>query len=652
MEPHDRVASLTLAVCAAAAVLASMVLPWWVLEARAPQYGQRVLLVEVGPTEVRGDLFELDTLGHYVGIAPVKEMAKLERSAGAPGLMLAAACVLVVPWIGRRSLRLLAILPVLLLPFVFLVDLHYWTNRSMNDRDPEAALRIPRADPRLVGEYAVGQFKMKGELGGGIVVSGLAGLMALGLAFSAPLGRRERRRSPVASAAAAGAALAIAVVLAGGPARAAVHEVRPGDSLARTLEGAGDGDEVVLLPGVHHGPVVVDRPLQLVGRAGAVLDGGGRGTILRVRAGARGARIAGLALRGSGDNYTAEDAGIRLEAHDVRIEDVRLDDVLFGIFALEADRCAIERTSVVGKPLPVTRRGDGIRLWASHGCRVIGNVMRQSRDLVIWYSRDTLVEDNVVTHSRYGLHYMYSDRNVFRRNRFEWNEVGAAIMYSKGVTLEDNDFSHSHGPAAYGLLLKDSDDVVIAGNRFVENDLGLFFDGAPQSRGSRVDVRANVIARNDVGVALQPASRGLRFWDNAFAGNRQQVVIQGAGSAEANEWAVDGRGNYWSDAIVYDADADGISEAPFRLDSTYEALADRHPVLAFFAGTPGAEAIDAAARAFPLFAPRPRLIDPHPLMSPPAGARGGGGGGGPIAATGAALLGVAALGFAAARRTS
>ena len=64
----------------------------------------------------------------------------------------------------------------------------------------------------------------------------------------------------------------------------------------------------------------------------------------------------------------------------------------------------------------------------------------------------------------------------------------------------------------------------------------------------------------------------------------------------------------------YDRDGDGISDIPYRLDSTYEALADRHPVLAFFDGTPGAEALDAAARLFPIFAPRPRLVDAHPLV--------------------------------------
>jgi nitrous oxidase accessory protein len=160
--------------------------------------------------------------------------------------------------------------------------------------------------------------------------------------------------------------------------------------------------------------------------------------------------------------------------------------------------------------------------------------------------------------------------------------------------------------------------VFIRGNRFVGNAIGLFFDNAPQSRGGRVEVHGNVIGWNDGGVAVQPASRGVRFWENAFVQNRRPVQVQGTGTANGNEWSVGGRGNYWSEATLYDRDGDGISEIAYRSESTFEALADRVPALAFFDGTPAATAIDAAARLFPIFAPRPRMVDPHPLMSPPA----------------------------------
>jgi nitrous oxidase accessory protein len=603
------VASLTIALVAAIALATAWMLPWWVMKARAPQYGQRTLVVLVGPRTVEGDVREMDMLGHYVGIRPLGALARIERTLAPLGMAGAVGGLLLLPFLRRRALRVLFALPALLLPVILLVDLHLWMERAVNDRDPNASLSltVTSIDPRIFGEYEVGQFKVATELGGGFYLAAVSGLLGLGLAFATPLAFRRRGRHALATA---------AVVLALAPRAAPAAEVvaRPG-AIGAAVAAARDGDTVVVPAGVHRERVTVDRRVRLVGRPGAVLDGGGEGTVLRLAA--PGAEVRGLTVRGGGDSYTREDAGIRIDnAPGARVADVRVEDTLFGLFVVQSDDCVIERTSVVGKDLPHERRGDGIRLWYSQRCRLHANRVERSRDVIIWYSSGTVVEDNVVRTSRYGLHYMYSNDNVFHHNRFEENQVGAAIMYSRGIELRENAFSFSDGPSAHGLLLKDADDVFIVGNRFLRNGTGIFFDNAPQSRDGRVDVHRNVIAGGDVGIALQPLSRRIRLWENALLGNRTQVQVLGTGTAEGNVWAVDGRGNYWSDAVLYDRDGDGVSDLPYRAESTYEVLADRHPVLAFFAATPGAEAIDTAARLFPLFAPRPKLVDPHPLVRP------------------------------------
>ena len=74
-------------------------------------------------------------------------------------------------------------------------------------------------------------------------------------------------------------------------------------------------------------------------------------------------------------------------------------------------------------------------------------------------------------------------------------------------------------------------------------------------------------------------------------GSSLQVQVLGPGDAMGCEWSSAGRGNFWSDAVVYDRDGDGVSDLPYRLETTYEELSQRHPVLAFFSGTPAAEAI-------------------------------------------------------------
>ncbi len=658
----DVAAVATIVSVAVLALVLAWLLPWWIMKARAPQYGQRILVIEVGPRDVNGDVREIDNLGHYVGIPPMGGLARLERTLAPLGMSGALLGILLAPWLRRRWMRLLVTLPAILMPLILLVDLKVWMTKAVNDRNPEAALTLTnRINPKLFGDYDVGQFKVATELGGGFYLAGLAGLLGFGLVFARPLPlpKRHGARQGIGSRAAmahhsmSGRTLVLiagAGLMSGVATRTPAAElITDGDqrTIARTLLGANDGDTVVVTSGVHHEHLVIDKRVRLVGRPGAVIDGTDEGTVVRIEA--PGVELRGLTVRNSGSTYTTEDAGIRIDhAADVRIVDTRIEDTLFGVFVVNGNHCDIEGATVIGKDLPAVRRGDGIRLWYSSGCRLIGNHIERSRDLVIWYSADTAVEDNTVRTSRYGLHYMYSDNNVFRRNRFEDNQVGAAIMYSRGIELTENAFSFSTGVAAYGLLIKDADDVFIVENRFIDNATGLFFDGAPQAKDGRVDVRGNLIARSDVGVALQPLSRRIRFWNNAFVGNHTQVQVLGTGTAEGNEWSVDGRGNYWSDAVIYDANRDGVSEIPYRSDNVYEVLADRFPQLGFFESTPAAEAIDLAARLFPVFAPRPKLTDPHPLVQPPLtswtrtpDARGGGA----LAVAAVGLLSLAAFGL-------
>src|SRR5690606_30738042 len=98
----------------------------------------------------------------------------------------AVAGVLLAPWLRPRWLRLLAVLPVLVMPVILPIDLKLWMNQAVNQRDPDAALNltVTRIDPKLFGDYEVGQFKVSTDLGAGFYIDLMAGLLSLGLVFA------------------------------------------------------------------------------------------------------------------------------------------------------------------------------------------------------------------------------------------------------------------------------------------------------------------------------------------------------------------------------------------------------------------------------------------------------------------------------------
>jgi nitrous oxidase accessory protein len=213
---------------------------------------------------------------------------------------------------------------------------------------------------------------------------------------------------------------------------------------------------------------------------------------------------------------------------------------------------------------------------------------------------------------------MYCDDCVFEGNNFEENQTGGAIMYSRRLTLRRNRFTGSRGPSAHGLLVKSADDVLAEENWFLDNTRGLFFDQTTTSRRARCRVRRNVIGGNEVGVCLEPSASRIVFSENAFVANRVQVESLAWAKAEQNEWSEGGRGNYWSDYVGFDADRDGIGDTEYRVERFFESLAERWPAVGLLRLSPAVEALESAARAFPVARPKPVLVDAHPLMRPPA----------------------------------
>ncbi|MHC4142377.1 MAG: NosD domain-containing protein, partial [Planctomycetota bacterium] len=258
----------------------------------------------------------------------------------------------------------------------------------------------------------------------------------------------------------------------------------------------------------------------------------------------------------------------------------------------------------------------GIRIWQSHRTLIEDNVMRDSRDAVMWFSDGVHLRNNRITNGRYGLHFMYSDGNLIEDNHLEGNSVGAFLMYSKGLILRRNVFARNRGPSGFGVGLKDMDNTTAEDNLFLGNRIGLHLDASPSSVRVTDTYTRNIFAFNDIGIAFLPAVKRNRFHDNGFVDNLEQVAVLGGGRFSGNDFTVDGRGNFWSDYRGYDLDGDGVGDLAYRSESLFENLMDREPKLRLFQFSPAQQAVEMAARAFPMVMPQPKLSDEAPLMTP------------------------------------
>jgi len=387
-------------------------------------------------------------------------------------------------------------------------------------------------------------------------------------------------------------------------------------SLQAMLDDAAPGDVVYVPAGTWQAPLHIDKPLTLEGQAWPVIQGDGSGDVIRITA--PGVTVRGFVVRGSGISLDREDAAIRSSGANTVIENNRIEDALFGIYLEQAADSVVRGNTIDGMDLPISRRGDGLKIFYSPRTLVENNVMRDTRDALLWYSPYSIVRGNDFATGRYGLHMMQSDHHLIEENIFRNNSVGVYVMYGTGFELRRNLLADNRGPSGYGVGLKEASDVLLEGNRIVNNRAGVYSDSSPLQPETTVTYRNNLFAYNEIGLEMLPNTQRNRFQANIFLDNGEQVNVYGGGDLTHNAWAVDGRGNYWSDYAGFDANADAIGDIPYASKSLFDTLAGSHPELRLFHLSPASDALDLAAKAFPIFAPQPRMSDPAPLMQPPA----------------------------------
>ncbi|HLI52089.1 MAG TPA: nitrous oxide reductase family maturation protein NosD, partial [Thermomicrobiaceae bacterium] len=391
-------------------------------------------------------------------------------------------------------------------------------------------------------------------------------------------------------------------------------------SITAALAQAAPNQRIIVDGGSYPGNLTIERPVTLIGVNNPIINAGGQGSGVTIKA--PGVTFQGFTVRDTGISLDHEDTGIAVQAKQATVVDNHVDDSLFGIYLKNAHGSIIRDNVVTSKKgLEVGERGDPIRVWYSNNVQILGNRALDGRDVILWFSNDGVVRNNVFERDRYGLHLMFSDRALIEGNALRGNSIGLYIMYSNDDVVRSNLLTDNHGSTGMGLGMTGDDGTRIEGNRIVSNRIGVQVAESPYSPASQVSFTGNVFAYNGTGIGFMPNVQRNVLVGNAFIDNIEQVSVLGGGQLQGNTWTVNGRGNYWSDYAGFDANGDGIGDLPYRSQDLFDSLIDAHDSFRLFLFSPAVTAIDFAAKAFPDVRPQTKLVDAGPLMKPvlPAG---------------------------------
>ena len=408
--------------------------------------------------------------------------------------------------------------------------------------------------------------------------------------------------------------------------QAATYRVTPDTpDIPAIIAKASAGDTLQFGTGHYFLNLHIDKTLTLQGVPGVILDGRQQGDVIRVSA--ADVIIRGLRIQNSGHNLTEMNAGIFVErsAENVVIESNEFDRNGFGIWldAVRAPRVLANR--IHGDPTKRSQdRGNGIHLFATTQGLIKGNEVWETRDgIYIDTSQENTLEANLLHDLRYGIHYMYSYNNRVINNHTYNTRTGYALMQSKYLTVLNNTSEHDRN---YGMLLNFITHSTLAHNRIsaVQEGAGYMTGGSSVlgAEGKAIfiynsqfnDIHNNLFSSSDIGIHLTAGSEDNRIHGNAFIGNRVQVKYV---ANREQDWSLDGRGNFWSDYMGWDLNADGIGDKDYEPNDAVDKLLWKYPLARVLMNSPAVETLRWVQEQFPVLRPQ-GVRDSAPLMQPPS----------------------------------
>jgi len=375
-------------------------------------------------------------------------------------------------------------------------------------------------------------------------------------------------------------------------------------SIKDAISLAKDFDTIVVKKGTYkeYG-ILINKPITILGKDYPVIDGDSKGELITIVS--DNVTVDGLFLINVGLSYTEDFAAIRVKrSKNFVIKNLVLENLFFGIYIEKSSYGKLYHNKIIGDAVQEYNSGNGIQLWYSNHIEIEQNHVEHVRDgIYLEFSDDCLIKNNVsVKNLRYGLHFMFSNNDIYQNNTFQNNGAGVAVMFSKKIKMLDNTFKENWGTASYGMLLKEINDAEIIGNTFEENTIGINIEGS-----NRIVYKNNNFINNGWAVKVRGACYANQFLENNFLYNSFDISY----NSEVNDNVFDR--NYWSNYTGYDLNTDGIGDIPYRPVKLFSYIVNRTPETIILLRSLFIDIIDFSEKVSPVFTPD-NLLDNNPLI--------------------------------------
>lgn len=377
-------------------------------------------------------------------------------------------------------------------------------------------------------------------------------------------------------------------------------------TIKEAMEQASNGDTILVKKGIYkEANIKIDKEITLIGEDMPTIDGNKEGEIITI--GANNVTVDGFRIINVGLSYTTDYASVRVvNSSGFTIKNLELEKLFFGIYLQKSNNGKVLNNKVRGEAITEFNSGNAVHLWHCKDVIVDGNDVQNVRDgIYLEFSDNITITNNFSKNNvRYGLHFMFSNNNHVSDNVFESNGAGIALMFSKVMQVENNIIRKNWGTAAYGLLLKEVNDVNIKNNVFLENTVAITVEGS-----NRLVYSNNDFTSNGYALRVKGACYENEIINNNFLYNSFDISYNG----RINDNKFDN--NYWSNYTGYDLDKNGIGDVAYRPVKLFSYIVNRTPETIILLRSMFIDIIDFSEKVSPVFTPDD-LLDENPRMKP------------------------------------
>src|SRR5579862_5509064 len=118
-------------------------------------------------------------------------------------------------------------------------------------------------------------------------------------------------------------------------------------SLQQRIDEARPGDTLAIPPGSYAGPIVVKKPLKLIGSGLPLIQGTGKVKVVRIES--DDVTLSGFRIAGSGLSLFNDDAAVYVTGNNITLQGNEISESLHGIYLKKVTNCRVIGNSIRGK---------------------------------------------------------------------------------------------------------------------------------------------------------------------------------------------------------------------------------------------------------------------------------------------------------------